>query len=55
MTKDVILGFVRHALTFAGGFAASSGYVTADELTAAVGAVVTIVGLIWSAVQKKAA
>lgn len=53
MTKEVILGFIRHALTFAGGFATSNGLVTADDLTAAVGAVVTLAGIIWSAVQKK--
>jgi hypothetical protein len=55
MNKEVILGFVRHVLTFAGGFAASSGLVTSDELTAAVAAVVTLAGIVWSALDKKKA
>ena len=55
MGKEVILGFVRHVLTFAGGFAASSGYVSSDDVTAAVGAVVTLATIVWSAFSKKKA
>lgn len=53
MTKDTILGFIRHVLTFGGGFFASSGYVADDEVTAGVSAIVTLVGIIWSALDKK--
>lgn len=53
MTKDAILGFVRHILTFGGGFAVQSGLTTQDEITVGVGAVVTLIGLAWSIIQKR--
>lgn len=53
MTKDVILGFVRHLLTFGGGFIAADGLAAADEVTTAVSALVTLVGFVWSVVEKK--
>lgn len=55
MTKDAILGFVRHILTFAGGFAVSGGLASNDEVTLAVSAVVTLAGVVWSVVAKKKA
>lgn len=55
MNKDMVLGFVRHVLTFAGGFAASSGIMNTDDVTAVVGAIVTLAGVVWSAIDKKAA
>ena len=55
MTKEAILGFVRHILTFGGGYATSAGLATTDEVTAGVGAFVTLVGVIWSVLQKRKA
>jgi len=55
MTKETILGFVRHVLTFGGGFAVSDGLITADDLTAIVGAIATLAGVVWSAIAKKKA
>lgn len=52
MTKDVILGFIRHLLTFGGGFVTAEGLANADEITTGVSAVVTLVGLIWSIIDK---
>lgn len=52
MTKETIMGWVRHLLTFGGGFAANAGYVTDDAVTMIVGAIVTVVGVIWSAIEK---
>ena len=53
MNSDVILGVVRHVLTFGGGFLASAGVIAASDVEMAVGAIVTLVGIVWSALQKK--
>ena len=49
---ETILGLVRHALTFGGGFLASKGIVEASQVEIAVGAIVTLVGIVWSALSK---
>lgn len=53
MNKDTLLGFVRHALTFGGGFAVAKGLIDPEMLTEVVGAVVTLVGVVMSALDKK--
>lgn len=53
LNQSVILGVVRHVLTFGGGFLTSNGMATEDDISAAVGAVVVLVGVVWSIVQKK--
>jgi hypothetical protein len=53
MNKDTILGIVRHALTFGGGILASKGLASSDEISGGIGALVTLIGVIWSIVQKK--
>lgn len=52
MTKDTILGFVRHLLTFGGGFVTSAGFATNDEITIAVSAAVSLIGFGWSVYDK---
>lgn len=52
MTKDAILGFLRHLLTFGGGVFTAEGIAGADEVTAAVAAAVTLVGFSWSVYAK---
>ncbi len=52
MNRDAILGVVRHVLTFAGGFAVAKGKIDAPGLEMAVGAVITLVGVAWSAIDK---
>lgn len=54
MNKDMILGLVRHVLTFGGGFLIAKGFFDQAMLDAVVPAVLTLVGVIWSAVDKKA-
>ncbi len=53
MNKDRILGIVRHALTFGGGYLVSkygsTSGVNVDEL---VGAAITLIGGVWSIVSK---
>lgn len=55
MTQDAILGIIRHLLTFGGGFIASTGWASGDEITAGIAALVTLIGLIWSIMQKRKA
>lgn len=55
MNKDTILGIVRHVLTFGGGIAVSKGLVDDGSATEIIGALVTLVGAVWSVVSKKKA
>ena len=52
-TKDMIFSIGRHALTFLAGALVTSGIVEADMANQAVGAVMTIAAVVWSALQKK--
>ena len=55
-TKDTVLnGIVRHVLTAAGGALVARGYIAETELELVVGAVVTLAGVIWSAIAKRKA
>jgi hypothetical protein len=53
MNKEMVLGVVRHILTALGGAGFLDAYATQDEITAAVAAVITLVGLGWSVLAKK--
>lgn len=53
MTKDKILGIVRHVLTFGGGYLAASGKLEPGEVETIVGAVITLIGAVWSFTAKK--
>lgn len=52
MNKDQVLGIIRHALTFVGGFLVMKGLVDETMVTEIVGGVVGLVGAIWSVVAK---
>jgi hypothetical protein len=53
LTKEQILGIVRHSLTFIGGIFVMKGLVDETMVTEVVGGVMTLVGAIWSIVAKK--
>jgi uncharacterized membrane protein YphA (DoxX/SURF4 family) len=53
MKKEQVLGLVRHALTFVGGLMVASGILTDSISTDLVGAIMTLVGIVWSAVSNK--
>ena len=53
MSKNAILGVVRHILTFLGGYLSTEGWVEGEEVQTGVGAVVTLIGLIWSVRDKR--
>jgi hypothetical protein len=53
MKKEQILGMIRHALTFIGGVIVANGIISESMTADAVGAVMTLVGVIWSAISNK--
>lgn len=53
MDKTVILGFIRHVLTFGGGSLVAAGTVDETMMLEAVGALVTLIGVAWSVWDKK--
>lgn len=54
MNKDMVLGVVRHILTFGGGIVAAKGWADAATMSEVVGALMTIIGVGWSIWAKKA-
>jgi|TARA_R100001530_G_C4316781_1_gene154605 hypothetical protein len=53
-TQDTVLnGIVRHLLTAGGGALVTKGVIGQGDLEMAVGAIIAIAGIIWSALAKK--
>lgn len=48
-----IAGVIRHVLTTLGGGLVTGGAITQDELTTSAGAISTLLGVVWSVLQKK--
>ena len=53
LTKEQILGIVRHALTFVGGIVVMKGLVDETMVTEIIGGVMTLVGAVWSVIDKR--
>jgi hypothetical protein len=53
LTKEQILGIVRHSLTFVGGIVVMKGLVDETMVTEIIGGVMTLVGAVWSVIDKK--
>ncbi len=53
LTKEQILGIVRHTLTFVGGIIVMKGLVDEATITEIIGGVMTLTGTIWSVINKK--
>jgi hypothetical protein len=51
MTREQIMGIVRHALTFIGGIFVIKGLASEAMTDQAIGAVVTAVGAVWSFIK----
>jgi len=49
---EVVKGFVRHTATAGGVFMVNAGLASQEQVTAAVGAIVTLVGFFWSGYRK---
>jgi len=52
MKKEQILGIVRHSLTFIGGILLMKGLIDEAAWTEISGSAMTLVGTIWSVVDK---
>lgn len=52
LSKEQILGIIRHALTFAGGICVMKGIVDETMVTEIIGGTMALVGAIWSIVDK---
>jgi hypothetical protein len=53
MKKEKTLGIVRHALTFVGGVLVTQGILDDAMFMELFGAVMTLIGGVWSVVDKK--
>lgn len=51
--QPILMGILRHVLTIAAGFIAARGWLDADTAQGAVGLLIGLVGLIWSAQDKQ--
>lgn len=52
MSKEIILSIVRHTLTFAGGILVAKGLLDQGVLAEIIGGVMTVVGGVWSIIDK---
>jgi hypothetical protein len=52
MSKERILGIVRHTLTFVGGLLVMKGLVDETMTSEIIGGVMTLTGAIWSIFEK---
>lgn len=53
MTKEIVLGLVRHALTFIGGILITKGLLDESSAQELSGSLLTLIGGIWSVINKK--
>lgn len=51
--NDKIAGLIRHGLTFIGGYLVTDGIIDESTLTEVVGAIITLIGFVWSWIDKK--
>jgi len=53
MNKEMALGLIRHTLTFVGGVIISKGLVSESISSDIIGAIMTLIGSVWSVMSKK--
>lgn len=53
MSKEQLLGILRHVLTFVGGVLVLQGWLDEGLVQETIGAVATLVGAVWSVLDKK--
>jgi hypothetical protein len=51
--NEQIKGLIRHVLTFVGGIAVAKGFFDESSINEVIGAVMTIIGTVWSVASKK--
>lgn len=52
LSREQVLGIVRHVLTFVGGTIVAKGLATDGEIAEISGGILTLIGAIWSIVEK---
>lgn len=55
LTREQLIGIVRHGLTFIGGVVVMKGLVDESTMTEITGGVLTLVGAVWSIIEKNKA
>ena len=53
LSKEELLGIVRHGLTFVGGLVITGGLIDSGLYAELTGGVLTIAGVIWSILDKR--
>lgn len=53
--KEQILGIIRHVFTFVGGLLVAKGLVDESNITELSGAILSVIGAVWSIISKKTA
>lgn len=53
VNEKQLLGIIRHILTFGGGALMAKGVMSEGMVTDVVGAIMTLIGAIWSITSKK--
>lgn len=53
LSKEQIMGIIRHAFTFVGGIFVMKGLVSETMVLEIVGAAMTFTGAVWSIIDKK--
>ena len=53
MTKEQVVGVIRHVITFVGGILVVKGVVDDAMVQEVLGGVLALVGTVWSIVEKK--
>jgi hypothetical protein len=52
MTKEKVLGIVRHILTFVGGVIVAKGFIQETASEELIGGIMTLIGVLWSIIDK---
>lgn len=55
MNKEQVIGIIRHSLTFIGGLLIMKGIIDESTSNEVIGGIITLVGTIWSIVEKNKA
>lgn len=52
LTREQLLGVLRHTLTFVGGILITKGIIDEATVTEIIGGIITLTGTIWSVLEK---
>ncbi len=53
MTKEQVFGIIRHAFTLVGGILIAKGLVDEGSWTEVTGSAISLVGVVWSILEKR--